>query len=69
MSECYVLVEVNLLRVNPRSIIVTGADGVEVIVGRSCVHSADERQLDNLQTPQEVELRVFEWLARKENLL
>lgn len=68
MSERYVLVEVNILRVNPRSIIVEGDDG-DVVVGRSCIHGADEGQLDRLKLPQKIELRIFEWLARKENLL
>ena len=69
MSERYVLVSVKLVRVLPRSFIVEDSGGDEHVVGRSCVHGADEREVSRTAEGEEVEFRVFEWLARKENLI
>ena len=69
MSERYVLIAVKLLRVLPRSFIVEDESGEEHVIGRSCVHGADEREIANTAVGEQVEFRVFEWLANKENLI
>lgn len=69
MSDKYVSISVKLVRINPRSFIVEDENGDEHVIGRSCVHGADEREIASTATGQDVEFRIFEWLANKENLV
>ena len=68
-SERYVRVTAELIRINPRSFIVKNSEGEEVVVGRSCVHGVDEQAVAASTVGDDVEFRVFEWLAEKEGLL
>ena len=68
MSERYVHVEAELVRVNPRSFIFLNNDGEEVVVGRSCVHGVDEKDIANSAPGETKEFRVMEWLAEKNNM-
>jgi hypothetical protein len=67
MNE-YIEVDLRVLRVYPNSIIVEGPDG-DVVIGRSCIYGPDEQDLEDLDVPDDVTLRVFRWLANKEGLL
>jgi len=40
-----------------------------VWIGRSCLHGADDMELNALKDGDETELRLFAWVARKENLI
>lgn len=68
-SEDYVRIAAVLVRVNPRSFILRREDGDEVVVGRSCVNGCDEPAVADAIPGDEVELRVFRWLAEREGLI
>lgn len=38
-------------------------------IARACIHGADERNIDKHDIGDEIELRVFSWLAEREGLL
>lgn len=38
-------------------------------IPRSCIHGADERLLDKHDIGDEIELRMFEWIAERSGLL
>ena len=69
MSERYVTVLAKLVRKNARSFIFENAEGEDAVVGRSCIHGVDESAIADACDGDEIEFRVMEWLARKENLL
>lgn len=68
MSERYIKVTCRLLRKNVRSFIVENGSGEEVVVGRSCVHGVDEKELSDTEEGEEVTFRVMDWLAEKHDL-
>lgn len=65
----YVEVSLKIMQVFHKSIRVVGPDGGSVFVGRSCIYGPDEQKLDQMSFPQEVNLRMFRWLAKKESLI
>lgn len=72
MSDRYATVTVRLVRINPNSFIVVNPedpDGEEHVIVRYCVHGADEKLLAGGVRGEEYEVRVFEWIAKKEDLL
>lgn len=69
MSERYVRVEAELVRINKNSFIFLNSDGEEVVVGRSCVHGVDEKEISNREPGETLEFRLFEWLAEKNGML
>ena len=68
MSERYVTVTCELVKVLPRSFLVENKEGTVVAIGRSCVHGVDEKEIADRAPGDEVEFRVMEWLAEKEGL-
>lgn len=69
MSERYVTVTAKLIKKNLRSFIFENAEGDEVVIGRSCIHGIDEKEIADASLDDEIQFRVMEWLANKEGLL
>lgn len=68
-SETYVTIQGVLKRINTNSFIIENPDEEECVVGRSCVHGADERRLNQSDIGNEIEIRIFAWLANKEGFV
>jgi hypothetical protein len=67
----YVEITATLRLVRPKSVLIETGDAVPLgcWIPRSCIHGADERSLDRIAIGQEITLRVFEWLAVREDLI
>lgn len=71
MSDSYVGVSVILRRRTAKAVLVSPfADQDESAwIPRSCIHGTDDRVLDAVALGDELTLRMFEWIAERENLL
>jgi hypothetical protein len=67
MSDNYVGVTAKLLARRPKAILLEGENGGGWIP-RSCIHGGDDSALDAIAIGDEVTLRIFEWVANRENL-
>lgn len=38
-------------------------------IPRACIHGADEREIDKHENGDEIQLRMFEWVAEREGFL
>jgi len=67
MSDTYVTIDCIFIRCTEKAVLID-VDGDEHWVPRSCIHGADERLLDQTNYGDEINLRVWEWLADRDGL-
>jgi hypothetical protein len=68
MSDTYVTVTATLLDRRPAAVRLDAGNGGEW-VPRSCIHGADECEIDDADIGDEVTLRMFEWVANKKGFV
>lgn len=70
VSDSYVTVTATLKARSQKAILLSHDENLGgAWIARSCIHGADERKLDDYAIGDEVELRLFEWLAEKEGFV
>ena len=67
MSDTYVTIDCMFIRATEKAVLID-VDGGEHWIPRSCIHGADERRLDALNYGDAIELRIFEWVAEREQI-
>ena len=65
MSDAYVKIDCLIVKVTPKAVLID-VNGSEHWVPRSCIHGGDEIRLDALHVDDEVELKIFQWIAERE---
>lgn len=70
MSDAYVGVTVILRARTAKGVKLSPAadEDHSAWIARSCLHGADDSALDAVAIGDEISLRMFEWVARKEGL-
>jgi len=70
-DETYTLCHLILKAKTSKAILVVpveNPDGKPVWIARSCVSAADERHLEENKKEDVITIKIFTWLAKKENL-
>ena len=67
MSDTYAKIDCVFVRCTSKAVLITANEG-EHWIPRSCIHGADEQTLDDASYGDEINLRIFEWLADRDDL-
>lgn len=69
MSDDYVTVTATLKARTRKAVLLATSDNLDGSwVPRSCIHGGDESKINDYAIGDEIELRMFEWIAEKESL-
>ena len=68
MSDTYAKIDCVFVRCTDKAVLVRVNDNVTWIP-RSCIHGADERTLDSADNGEEMNLRIFAWVAERDGFL
>ena len=68
MSDTYITISCKFIRCTMLAVLID-VDGDEHWIPRSCIHGADERLLDDTHCDDEINLRIFQWIAERDCLL
>ncbi|HLY06120.1 MAG TPA: hypothetical protein VKR31_10260 [Rhizomicrobium sp.] len=68
MSEQYVTIHARIIGRTNKAVRLQ-QEGETRWIPRSCIHGVDEQQIDSANVGQELDLRIFEWLAKREGLV